>query len=178
MYAYFIGKITYENGEPVKSVPVEMTSQGVHVNGLDARKWISAGYACHLFGGAKGGTNGGADGAYIKAVYDQVDEVTAPVVNITSGLTVGFRYLQFGMKSPGTVTVQVNALEDVIVNVRLDDYKGKCVASIKMKKGDTEITSKLAAAVIGKHAVYFEFLGNSGKSAEIPVAEFLRFSFD
>ncbi|MCD7842255.1 MAG: family 43 glycosylhydrolase, partial [Lachnospiraceae bacterium] len=44
----FIGEITYEDGEPVASKPVEMTSQGAHVNGLDAYSLISAGYACHL----------------------------------------------------------------------------------------------------------------------------------
>lgn len=170
----FIGKITYKNGEPVKSVPVEMTSQGVHVNGLDARKWISAGYACHLFGGAKGGANGGADGAYIKAVYEQTDSVTAPVVNITNGLTVGFRYLQFGTVSPESVSVQINALEDLTVNVRIDTFDGKCISSIHMKKGESESVAKLTAAAIGKHALYFEFLGKTGT----PIAEFLRFTLD
>ncbi|MCQ2592994.1 MAG: hypothetical protein MJ188_09455, partial [Treponema sp.] len=174
----FIGKITYENGEPVKSVPVEMTSQGVQVNGLDARKWISAGYACHLFGGVKGGTNGGADGAYIKAVYEQKEDATAPVVNITSSLTVGFRYLQFGMKSPKTVTVQVNALENVTINVRLDDFRGKCISTIQMNKGESEGSVKLDSAVIGKHAVYFEFLASSDTTKGTPIAEFLRFTFD
>ena len=32
-----------EQGEPVASGPVEMTSQGPQVNGLDAGEWISAG---------------------------------------------------------------------------------------------------------------------------------------
>ena len=44
----YIGDITYINGEPVSSKPVEMTSQGAHINGLDAYKIISAGYCCHL----------------------------------------------------------------------------------------------------------------------------------
>lgn len=172
----FIGDITYENGEPVKSVPVEMTSQGPHVNGLDAYKWISAGYACHLFGGASGGANGGAGGAYIKAVYEQTDDVTAPVVGITSGLTAGFRYLQFGNTSPKTVSVQINVLEDICVNVRVDGYKGKCIASFNMNKGDKESDVALSSAVVGKHAVYFEFLGKTSGSSSI--AEFLRFTFD
>ena len=172
----FIGKITYENGEPVKSVPVEMTSQGAHVNGLDARKWISAGYACHLFGGLKGGPNGGEGGAYIKETYEQRDDATAPVVDITNNLTVGFRYLQFGNNTPETVTVQVNAFENLTVNVRVDDYKGKCIASATMKKGDREAVIKLNSSVIGKRAVYFQFLDTDKTNKSI--AEFLRFTFD
>ena len=41
----YIGDITYINGEPVSSKPVEMTSSGASVNGIDAYKLISAGYA-------------------------------------------------------------------------------------------------------------------------------------
>ena len=40
----YLGRVLYRDGEPVASVPVEMTSQGPHLNGLDARAWISAGY--------------------------------------------------------------------------------------------------------------------------------------
>jgi len=151
----FIGKITYKNGEPVKSEPVEMTSQGAHVNGLDARKWISAGYACHLFGGAKGGANGGEGGAYILPVYDQNDSVSAPVVDITSGLTVGFRYLQFGNNSPKSVTIQVACKAPAKVVVRIDSYDGKAIAQFNLKTGVVEASETLECAVTGKHAVYF-----------------------
>lgn len=162
----FIGDITYKDGEPVSSRPVEMTSQGGHVNGLDAYKLISAGYACHVYGGA--------GKAYIAPVYEQTDSVSAPVVDITNGTTVGLRYLQFGNNSPKTVTAQINALEDITVNVRVDDYKGKVVASMKMSKGETEKTADITSGIVGKHAIYFEFLSDSADS----IAEFVRFTFD
>ncbi len=48
----YIGAIEYKDGEPVKSYPVEMTSQGAQLNGLDAYGYISAGYACHIYDGS------------------------------------------------------------------------------------------------------------------------------
>jgi hypothetical protein len=171
----FIGKITYdENGEPISSEPVEMTSQGAHVNGLDSRKLISAGYACHLFGGKKGGANGGEGGAYIKPVYEKVDTISAPIVDITSKITAGFRYIQFGEKSPSTVTAEITALEDLTVNVRVDDYQGEIIATFDMKKGDTKAQAPVTKEVTGKKAVYFEFLSESNEN----IAEFNLFTFD
>ena len=170
----FVGKITYKDGEPVASEPVEMTSQGAHINGLDARKWISAGYAVHIYGGAKGGYNGGMGGAYIKPVYEKDDNISSPIVDITSKLTVGFRYLQFGCNTPKTVTAAILAKEDLTVKVRLDNYKGKEIACFNMKKGDKQATAPLTSGVIGKRAVYFEFLSSS---KEI-IAEFDKFTFD
>ena len=151
-----------------------MTSQGAQINGLDARKIISAGYAVHIYGGAKGGYNGGAGGAYIKPVYEKDDNISSPIVDITNALTVGFRYLQFGMNSPKTVTANITALENITVNVRIDDYKGKVIASFKMNKGDKNATAELTSSVIGKHAVYFEFLSDSKNI----IAEFDTFTFD
>lgn len=170
----FVGKITYKDGEPVASEPVEMTSQGAHINGLDARKWISAGYAVHIYGGAKGGYNGGMGGAYIKPVYEKDDNISSPIVDITNGLTVGFRYLQFGSNTPKTVTADILAKEDLTVKVRLDNYKGKEIACFDMKKGDKSATVALNSGVIGKRAVYFEFISDS---KEI-IAEFDKFTFD
>jgi len=171
----FIGKITYdEDGEPIASEPVEMTSQGPHVNGLDSRKIISAGYACHLFGGKKGGANGGEGGAYIKPVYEKVDTISAPIVDITSTITAGYRYLQFGEQSPATVTAEITALEDITVNVRVDSYQGEIIATFDMKKGDTKAQAPVTKEVTGKRAVYFEFLS---QSPEV-IAEFNLFTFD
>ena len=170
----FIPKITYKDGEPVASEPVEMTSQGAQVNGLDARKIISAGYAVHIYGGAKGGYNGGMGGAYIKPVYEKDDNISSPIVDITSKLTVGFRYLQFGNNTPKTITADILAKEDLTVNIRVDNYQGKVISSFKMKKGDKTATAPLASGVIGKHALYFEFLSDS---KEI-IAEFDKFTFD
>jgi len=171
----FIGKITYdEDGEPIASEPVEMTSQGAHVNGLDSRKLISAGYACHLFGGKKGGANGGQGGAYILPVYEKDDNISAPIVDITSTITAGYKYIQFGETSPSTVTAEIKALADITVNVRIDSYQGEIIATFDMKKGDESATAELINDVTGKKAVYFEFLSDSPEV----IAEFNLFTFD
>ncbi len=162
----FIGDITYKDGEPVSSKPVEMTSQGAHINGIDAYKLISAGYACHIYGSSMR--------TYVAPVYEQEEGVSAPVVDITDGTTVGFRYLQFGMNAPKTVTAEINAHADITVNVRVDDYQGKIVATMKLNKGETVKTADLTSGIVGKHAVYFEF--RSEQSSEI--AQFVRFTFD
>ena len=163
--ALYIGDIRYLNGEPVSSRPVEMTSQGAHINGLDAAKWISAGYACHI--------HGSRQRAYIEPRYDQRDDVSTPVVGITSGTTVGFRYLQFGGNPPRCVTVVVNRCRPMKVLVRLDSYRGRVIACLEFSGEEHEKNAVLTAGVIGKHAVYFEFL--SDETGEI--ASFDRFTF-
>ncbi len=163
--ALYIGEIRYLNGEPVSSRPVEMTSQGAHINGLDAAKWISAGYACHI--------HGSRQRAYVEPRYEQRDDVSTPVVGITSGTTVGFRYLQFGSNSPKYVTMVVNRCRPMKVLVRLDSYRGRVIACLDFSGTDSEKSAVLTTGVIGKHAVYFEFL--SDESGEI--ASFDRFTF-
>ena len=160
----FLGKIEYRDGEPVASSPVEMTSQGPQVNGLDARQWISAGYACHLYGGKTK--------AYIAPVYDEREDVSAPVKNITDGTAAGFRYLQFGTDSPKTVTAVIRAEEEIRVSVRLDSPEGKEIACLTAGKDREENTVPLKTGATGKHAVYFIFETGNAK------VEFDRFTFD
>lgn len=162
----YLGKVTYEKGEPVKSVPVEMTSQGPQVNGLDARQWISAGYACHL--------QGGKVTAYIAPVYEQREDVSAPIRDISDGTVAGFRYLQFGNNTPRSVTVRMTARKPVRVQVRLDAYDGKVIAEFTAEGGEQEITAPVKGAGIGKHAVYFAF----SMDGDEPAAELDRFTFD
>ena len=144
----YIGDITYVAGEPVSSKPVEMTSCGASVNGLDAYKVISAGYACHI---------SPLHQAYIKPVYEQTEGVSAPIVNIKSGTTVGFRYLQFGTNAPKSVTVSASATKPMTVKVRFDSFRGRVVAEAEIGQGET--TAALTSGIIGKRAVYFEFSG-------------------
>lgn len=162
----YIGQITYEHGEPVSCRPVEMTSQGAHINGLDAFKWISAGYACHIYGSKVR--------AYVQPVYEKNDDISSPVVNITDGTTVGFRYLNFGANTPKTVTALLTATAPVRVSVRLDTYDGREIASFDCRAGVHTVTSDLTTGVIGKHAVYFAFASET----EGPVVSFDRFTFD
>ena len=161
----YIGDITYINGEPVSSKPVEMTSQGAHINGLDAYKIISAGYCCHLTPLKQ---------AYIKPVYEQIDGISSPVVNIKNGTTVGFRYLQFGAIPPKSVTVTASTSAEFTVNLRLDSYKGRIISKINISEKSTAFTADLTAGIIGRHAVYFEFLSERGEAT----AEFVDFTFD
>ena len=163
--ALYIGEIRYLNGEPVSSRPVEMTSQGAHINGLDAAQWISAGYACHIHGSRLR--------AYVEPRYEQREDISTPVVGITSGTTVGFRYLQFGGNSPKTVTVVMNCCQPLKILVRLDSYRGRILASLDFSAAEHEKTVPLTAGVIGRHAVYFEFLSE----ADGEIASFDRFTF-
>ena len=157
----YLGKITYAAGEPVACGPVEMTSQGPQVDGLDARQWISAGYACHL--------RGGKETAWIEPVYEQRGDISAPVKHITDGTTVGFRYLQFGLNTPKTLTAVIRAETPCTVSVRLDTPGGKEIARFEAEK---ETTVPLTGSVVGKHAVYFVFTLTGG------TAEMDRFTFD
>ena len=162
----YIGDVRYLAGEPVSSKPVEMTSQGPHINGLDAYKWISAGYACHIFGSKKN--------ANVRPVYEQKEDISAPIVNITSGTTVGFRYLQFGPNSAGKVTVVLEEAKAVKVNVRIDSYKGRVISEVEFDGTEKEKTADVICGVIGKHAVYFEFVSDDIDE----VYTFDRFTFD
>ena len=159
----YLGKIEYRDGEPVASGPVEMTSQGPQVNGIDAREWISGGYACHL--------HGGKERAYIAPVYEQRTDVSAPVKNITDGTAAGYRYLQFGLNSPKSMTIVMNSEGETAVSVRLDRPDGKEIAAFDLKDGEKKMTRELKNGVIGKHAVYLVFR-TKGK------AELDRFTFD
>ncbi len=162
----FIGKITWEKGQPVACCPVEMTSQGPHIGGLDAFKRISAGYACHIYGGSTR--------AYVAPVYEKDDDISAPVTNLSGGATVGFRYLNFGPNAPKTVTASLTASAPVHVAVRLDTYDGREIAAFDCAEGTADITAPLTCGVIGKHAVYFAF----SSKAEGPVVTFDCFTFD
>ena len=161
----YIGDVKYLNGEPVSSRPVEMTSQGAHINGLDARKWISAGYACHL--------HGGSARACIEPRYEQTDDVSTPIVGISSGTVAGFRYLQFSANAPRTVTVVLDRNEPLTINVRLDSCRGRVIAQFSLAANAGEASVPLTAGVVGKHAVYFEFLSD----APGDIASFNRFTF-
>ena len=162
----YIGDVKYLSGEPVSSKPVEMTSQGPQVNGLDAYKWISAGYACHIYGETKK--------AYVLPVYEKNDDISSPIVNMGTGTTVGFRYLQFGLNSSRKVTVVLGNANKVKINVRLDSYKGRVISTLIFDSSSKEKTEAVTCGIIGKHAVYFEFLSDD----ENAIFSFDRFTFD
>ena len=159
----FIGKIKYEDGEPVSSDVVEMTSQGFYKDGLDAFAVISAGYTCHMYDGTgthnfldnAEGTNKDIRRAHIMPVYEGD---SAPVVDIQSGATIGFRYLNFGEAGAEKATIKGSFPKGFTVSIRIDAYDGEVIASQKAEADAEEIVFGLAGKITGKHAVYFEFI--------------------
>ncbi len=159
----YIGKISYENGEPVKSDVVEHTSQGFFTDGLDAYSFISAGYACHIYDGTgKPNYQGNAEGtnkdvrvAHIMPVYESD---SSPVVDIQSGATIGFRYLNFGSDGASKVMIKGDFPKGFKINVRLDSFDGEIVASEELSYTTPEIVFEPGKKISGKHAVYFEFI--------------------
>ncbi|WP_051689131.1 family 43 glycosylhydrolase [Butyrivibrio sp. AE2032] len=158
----FIGKITYENGEPVSSDTVEMTSQGFNADGLDAFSIISAGYACHIYDGTgkpnyldnAEGTNKDVRRAHISPVYEGD---SSPVVDIQSGATVGFRYLDFGADGASEAVVTGTFPKGFTVSLMLDSYDGREIAVKTVDEDTNELIFTLGEKVVGKHAVYFGF---------------------
>ena len=162
----FIGDVKYLAGEPVSSKPVEMTSQGPQINGLDAYSWISAGYACHIYGSKTR--------AYVRPSYEEREDLSTPVVGITDGTTVGFRYLQFGQNTPKAVTVVLETVKKLKVRLHIDSYNGPVLADLIFHGNSNEAKAMLQAGVIGKHAVYFEFVSDDSEETY----SFDRFTFD
>ncbi len=166
----FIGKIDYADGRPVRCMPVEMTSQGPCINGIDARLMISAGYACHIYDGKDIATTEKKDRAYIKPVRDKKPGISSPIVNIKSDTTIGFRYLQFGSKSPKGLEVYMNAKKELRLQVLVDAYDGKVVADTVLR-GEGLFSLELSAPLIGKRAVYLKLVATTKDESDPEIAE-------
>lgn len=173
----YIGKIEYDkNGEPVSSAETEMTSQGAHLNGMDARAIISAGYACYLTSETAGATPFAAssDGAYIKPVYDGAE--SSPISGIKCGTVAGFKYIDFGEESPKEIYVKLNDVTDGgIVNVHVDSSDGDIAAFALLEDSQSEYVMPLDCKITGKHALFFEFIN---EDADKQICEFDCFTFE
>ncbi len=171
-----IGNIKYVDNEPVASDPVEMTSQGAYTEGLDAFKIISAGRACHIYNGKDIAATPKTERPYVKPVYDKVDDLSSPIVNITSGTTVGFRYINAFGHRYSSVSLLIKPLTDLVLEVIIDRYNGDVIArsEIKESKEAIKVSIPLYTCFSGKHAVYFRF--TSLKDG--PIAEFDHFTFN
>ncbi len=178
----YIGKITYKDGEPVSSCPVEMTSSGAAVNGLNARSLISAGRTIHLYDGKNVATTEKKDRAYILPVREERWNVSSPVVNIKNETTVGFRYLQFGNNSPEKAVVNVKALTDIKVQIIADSYDGKVIGETEIRESESNtfipIIIPMSSSLIGKRAIYFKFLARAVQPTDPAIAEFDSFYFE
>lgn len=152
----YIGRIEYgENGKVLSCSEAEMTSQGAHINGLDARKIISAGYTCYI------DSSDQANRAYIKPIYDD-NNLSAPVVNINGETTIGFKYLNFGNTSPDELYIRLKPLSSRADFQVFADTPNNIICDFIHESSayDYQIISvKLTKQIIGKHAVYFKFRG-------------------
>ena len=160
----FIGKIRYdESGEPAGSDVVDCTSQGFNKDGLDAYSLISAGYTCHMYDGLgkpmyqdnAEGTNKDRRVAHIMPVYEGD---SSPVVDIQSGATIGFRYINFGDNGASSATIKGSFPEGFEIKIRLGSYDGEVVASKDIVSDADEVVIDLNKKITGRHAVYFEFI--------------------
>lgn len=149
----YIGNIEYDSdGMVVNCTEAEMTSQGAHVNGLDARRIVSAGHACYI------DSPDLRDRAYIKPVYD-TNNPSAPIVNIKSGTVVGFKYFNFGMSAPIKVYLRLKPIKCGTVRVYFDAPSGEPLCEAVTRGGSDYIIleADLKRSAAGKHAVYIEF---------------------
>ena len=174
----YIGKITYENGEPVSSDIVEATSQGFYLDGLDAFSIISAGYTCHMYDGLgkpmyqgnAEGTNEGVRVAHIQPVYEGD---SSPVVDIQSGATIGFKYLNFDTEGASKAELTGDIPAGFKISIRLDSYDGKAISTAEVSEDSKAVVFELSEKITGKHAVYFEFKTKNAEDRAI--FDFFRF---
>ncbi len=174
----YIGKITYENGEPVSSDVVEATSQGFYLNGLDAFATISAGYTCHMYDGLgkpmyqdnAEGTNKDKRVAHIRPVYEGD---SSPVVDIQSGATIGFKYLNFGTEGASKAELTGDIPAGFKISIRIDSYDGKTVSVAEVSEDSKTVVFELGEKITGRHAVYFGF--NTENAEDRAVFDCFRF---
>ena len=174
----YIGKITYENGEPVSSDVVEATSQGFYLDGLDAFATISAGYTCHMYDGLgkpmyqgnAEGTNEGVRVAHIQPVYEGD---SSPVVDIQSGATIGFKYLNFGTEGASRAELTGVIPAGFKISIHIDSYDGKVVSSAEVSEDSKTVVFELTEKITGKHAVYFGF--NTENAEDRAIFDCFRF---
>ena len=174
----YIGKITYENGEPVSSDVVEATSQGFYLDGLDAFATISAGYTCHMYDGLgkpmyqddAEGTNKDKRVAHIRPVYEGD---SSPVVDIQSGATIGFKYLNFGTEGASKAELTGDIPAGFKISIRIDSYDGKTVSVAEVSENSKTVVFELGEKITGRHAVYFGF--NTENAEDRAVFDCFRF---
>lgn len=172
----YIGKIVRdENGEPIAAHEAEMTSQGAHINGLDARCIIQAGYACHLTSETEGTTalTQSSKGAYIKPVYDKEEGVVSPILGIKNGTVAGFKYINFGETAPKELYVALrNVVDGAEITVRTEN---ELAAKIVTEEGKREYSVPVLSELRGRRKLFFEF---KYKNEKADICEFESFTFE
>ncbi|MBE5960705.1 MAG: carbohydrate-binding protein [Lachnospiraceae bacterium] len=135
---------------PDGTIPqVEMTSLGFEES-LSPYREVKADIACVLKGGC-----------YIT----EKNRFVRPIVNITEGCVIGFKYFEFGQDN-GSSTMEF------IANVEGSGSRGKMHIHLDAEDGDEigiceigaddGLIKTVVASVTGRHAVYFVFEGTYG----------------
>lgn len=186
--------VSYENGRLSISTPEYTSSIG---ESIDAFRTWPAYIACHLWPTVFSETHEqtfyidtplrGASDDYWSTIYSNPEYALhrSPVVGITDGAEVGFKYLNFGDTETNlSLSLLVSREEgyaDGTVNVYIDAPSeaegGKKIGSINVSAADIEaagvsatstdgaewslISGKMDAAVSGTHGVYFVFASGS-----------------
>lgn len=131
---------------------VEMTSQGLWSDGLDAYRVLEAGIACHLTGGA-----------YITTGYREKPEYN-PIAEIRNNVVIGYKYLDFGIgEGPVHVEIELKS-KGAAGSARLfldkpNEEQGTCIGELLIPAGTGayQLVSGTLQNVMGRHAVYFRF---------------------
>ncbi len=150
----YLGRIKYDRfGDPCGCTEVEMTSQGAHVNGLNAYDIISAGYACYI------DPSYGNDPVYIKPVYDK-NNPSAPVVGLRMRSTVGFKYIDFGDEPPTHMFVRIKGSRATMrVCTGSADNLDSIVEVYTPETGDFKwVGARMMFDVTGKQKLFFEIV--------------------
>jgi hypothetical protein len=124
-----------------------------------------------MYQGNAEGTNEGVRVAHVQPVYEGE---SSPVVDIQSGATIGFRYINFGETGANKATLKGDIPAGFTVSIRLNTYDGEVIATKKADADATELALDLTKTVTGKHAVYFEFTTEDDDSRAL----FDLFTFD
>ena len=179
------------SGDKVEIPPVEMTSQGVETNGLDAFRRYNAGIVCYY-----------TNNAFIDGVQRHPDGLN-PVVGIHSGTELGYKYLNFGDAAvtdadklqvrlniqalqATKISVQVGhvgAANDAAKRVEIANFNLPDVvavdgqyheATIPLAGLDSNAGLKAIGGLKGRLAVFFVFSGPGGELCRMREFEFAK----
>ena len=185
------GKVTISEGE--------VTSEGFMTQGLNPLDKIPAGLACYHVGPQKAYTEGYQNSRpYIKPTYFDPKstagpfnqkEPFCPVVNITSGSVIGYKYLNFSKLRDKDGKYEINmeiipegpeATVDVLIGGPSVEQGGEIIGRSTIPCPSVKEMETVKVPIIipenttGKVALYFSF---TSPQKNVPICEFYDFQF-
>lgn len=201
MVAPITVEVTPGPGGKVSISEAEFTSEGFEINGLDLRKKYPAGIACHYTGNGVSYHDYPKNvyyGPYIETTYWEGDPAqapsdfemhAAPVVHITPGSIVGYKYFNFDTaEGADSMDLSVNVMplgQDALMTVMVGNpstlYGGRIIGTMQLGKDEAqEITEKTIRVsglqqFSGKQPLYFVF--SSPAAPEVSLCKLYDFQF-